>query len=431
MKQFLLITICVAFFYPQLIAKSDNDHIKSLISQGRKLAKSNPDSSLLILKEVQVLSQEMDNQNVYAEAIFQEAQILRRVYKDYKKALEKYYKVISYFKQQNNLKREALCLKAIGLTYKNSYDYITALEYYFEELTVRSRITNNDLSIADSYYNIGICLRSLEHFDSAIVFQERALQVYEPNDEKVYISKAYIEMGISHMEKGNWDFANQLFHTSIEFANQIDNSKYGYLKAIALNNLGFLSREQGKLSEGKEYYSQALAIKSSNSASDRLATSYNGLAHISLSENDVERAKKYYLASYNLEPKLNEIEWIRACRALHNIAKQNNENSDRIEYGERLNEVYAPLAERALALEKMHATYRVRAIYDEQKRKELLSAVRAQRFKITLGVAALAILLLVLFYYLYRLNKKHNKDKKFIDNHLSQYIEIAKDLGRW
>lgn len=65
-------------------------------------------------------------------------------------------------------------------------------------------------------------------------------------------------------------------------------------KGNALNNLGFLNLNKGKIHEALEYYFNSLKIRESISDYTGMAISYNSIGSIYSNQGDFEKAKAYF-----------------------------------------------------------------------------------------------------------------------------------------
>src|SRR5690606_7687243 len=111
-------------------------------------------------------------------------------------------------KKQEFLRRKALVLQGLGYSYEKAFNYTMAEEFFNKGLEISIAI-DNEQSIADLYYNLGVCLRETGNTINAIEHFEKALSVYKKNEGYEDIADVYNVVGFLHFKRDEYHLAEE------------------------------------------------------------------------------------------------------------------------------------------------------------------------------------------------------------------------------
>jgi len=148
----------------------------------------------------------------------------------------------------------AHCLVELGNIYLSTTDYNNSIIKYNEGLQILRKICDlNHPDIAICYNNLGIAYRLTEQYNKALAIHQESFD----NLTKVYVNHNHPELAKCH------------------------------------NNLGMDYRMQGNYTKAIQHYTESLEIIGDIVDAER-ATAYTGLGHISLHQDKIEEAIKYF-----------------------------------------------------------------------------------------------------------------------------------------
>lgn len=174
-----------------------------------------------------------------------------RLTKDYDKALEYNLKAEQLYKELNKLNHIPVVLTSRGNIQYSMGDTLKALNTYKEALRVEKNSLENQVSLLQ---NIGAAYLELNVQDSAILYFEKALPIYEQfGDIKGIWGRAntYNNIGLYYMDKGIFSEAIRYSEKGLALAKQ-----YGFLDLIETSNSNIAQTydKWGKYKEALSFY---------------------------------------------------------------------------------------------------------------------------------------------------------------------------------
>ncbi len=163
----------------------------------------------------------------------------------------------------NHEKEQGRCLFNIGYYYGAVEDYSQALRHY-EEALRKARIAEDHGDESDCLTNISNIYRRLGDFDKALEYLRQVLRI----DREVLKDEAYVaidlnSIGVTYQKKAlqsgkseDLDRALENYEESLRIARRI---KEDEIEIKALNNIGMVYVDSGRLPEALEYFNLALA----------------------------------------------------------------------------------------------------------------------------------------------------------------------------
>ena len=167
----------------------------------------------------------------------------------------------------------------------------------------------NNLFQAKSAHWIGSSYYDVEALDSALVYYQQALKLYEnePNAE-LHMLDIMLMLGRTYLELQELDKAFTYFSKGLEEAEKLQNKSY---KLLFLNNLGVVFTDRKDYQLAKDYFNLALSEKQDT---EDVLNIYLNYARLYRATNQPDSAK-YYLDL--VEGRMDEINYSYTRRAVY------------------------------------------------------------------------------------------------------------------
>ena len=199
--------------------------------------------------------------------------------RDYKRAIEAGKKAIE--KYPNDLYAH-FCL---GTSYFAVGDPNLALEH----MKKAESLTSNKEILMYIYNQIGAIYRRMEHFDDALLYYSRSLNLARDLRNRKMIASALMNIGSVYGEKGELDKALSFYKISLELQTELIE------KASTYSNIASIYKHKGDYKKAVEYLQKAIKIY-------EMYGEYHGVSIIKLNlgnayrkMKDYKKAKKYIL----------------------------------------------------------------------------------------------------------------------------------------
>lgn len=190
---------------------------------------------------------------------------------EYHKALLSFFECLEISNQLKNESLTGQVLNNIGLVYESVGDYDNALLYGKKALAYKLT-TNDSLSIAHSYGNIGDAFLFKEMADSALLYEGHSYQLYSLIVDKEGMSNALGDIGNIYNKKGNTDSAITYLQRAIVISKQLSHAEN---TANFLNNLGEAYLQKKDFKKVWHFASQADSFVSQITDNEFLQEHYN------------------------------------------------------------------------------------------------------------------------------------------------------------
>jgi signal transduction histidine kinase len=297
--------------------------------------------------------------------------------------------------QTNQPKIQAYSLADIGNYYKRSENYLLALKYYKNSLSVREKIKDLELTIS-GYNQIALLFKQQEKYDSAAYYFETGLSLLKQKPNSVLTLKLYDGYAMTLYHLGEAERALAYLDSSYVLAENVQDSavianvlqrkgvirqylgqpslalKY-YAEADAyFHNLGDINGEidikinqasvyqqQGQMDEAEKALLAAEKQSIQNGFKNNLFSIYTNLAD--LYQNELPRSKAYYEKAYENAERFNKVPaQIETGIALGFIALKQDEVT---EAGQRIQEIDSLMQSNVLKTPIILDFYRLKAGY--------------------------------------------------------------------
>ncbi len=172
------------------------------------------------------------------------------------------------------------------------------------------KLDNNMNELLATKYSIGNKYISADQFAKAFPYFEEVLQVAQKNHLKLFISKAYYGMAMSHQRRNNYQEA-LMFYTKL-----ISNESSGAgskMKAKAFSQISYIYQTLGDYDQAFEMQMQALELHEAAGDKKMIAESNYILATNFFYQDQFDQALIYYTKAYDLCVELKQERIIYSC----------------------------------------------------------------------------------------------------------------------
>lgn len=299
----------------------------------------------------------------------------------------------------------------IGICYKEVGAHHRALEQYLAALRL---VRDNPVTYVNTLNNIGLVYeainqpqKALAYFDSALVFSQ-SMQKYPEVVASIYNNKGNV-----YFRRKDWSAAKAHFDSAYTIGQRLGSIS---VQSDALNNLGVLARKNGDLEAAKSYVLASYQLARKNNHRESVITSLLQLSKIEQAEGQrwnavyyadsaLSMAKRHDFLALQAEGYKTLASYYEAfnygMKAL-DFYKQYEALEDSLYNIEQAREMEAIAAQHALAdMEEKHSFLKEKEAWQAQ---ELQSKQRQNRLLI-LGLVLMSAMLIGGLYLLWRLRK--------------------------
>lgn len=185
----------------------------------------------------------------------------------------------------------AIYLDSIGVDYRNSGNYLSALNFHNRAWEIAAKIENLHLRSV-ILNNKGVVYRRLDDYQQAITYHIGALKLAEQTKNIKSQAIAINSIGNIQMLIGNLDESLESFKQSLILEQKLDNL-LGI--AINLNNIGNVYFQKNNFKKALEYYLLSLDVNKEIHSQKGIAICYNDIGGVYEKQNNNDEALKYYL----------------------------------------------------------------------------------------------------------------------------------------
>lgn len=192
----------------------------------------------------------------------------------YKTYLDEY---IAYAKTKDNSSYLSNAYMQLGKSFYNSNPNL-AISYFYKALNENKK-TSDNLFRGRILQNIGATYASdrIQKFDSALINYEKALKIYQANNESDYIFYIYVNKAVTYSklkeyEKAIYYFSKADSVTTKQFQTKNKEALYGYMSATYKENGDF--KKALEYIEKQKVYEKILDEKEQKKAINEINTKY-------------------------------------------------------------------------------------------------------------------------------------------------------------
>jgi adenylate cyclase len=270
-------------------------------------------------------------------------------------------------------------------------DYVDAVYFYNEAIRVNTLI-GNKVRLSAALGNIGLTKLFMGDFTAALSYLEMAIPLNEEIGNKNYLATNLNSVGLIFSTLSELDKALEYQNKSLSINMEINN-----LQGIGSNlgNIGLLLKNQGKFEEALIYYKRAMDIHLQLNDKQFVAVGYLNMGIIFSEMLDYTKAFEYYQMSLSINEDIHDKSGIASTkchigilyfkqgdydRALHyvhesmQLSKEIESNESFMQSLQILSDVYEALNDHKKSLQYFKEFVEIRDIIqsDETKKKVLL-----------------------------------------------------------
>lgn len=226
---------------------------------------------------------------------------LNRLYLKNDKLLAKNYAL--KFLAEANRTTDTLLIIQSEHTVGNSYRYLNMLDsamYFNESALEKAVLVGDSLSIANGYNGLGVLASRRGYLEESLNFYKRALIVGESTENLNLLGKVYNNIGLVYQKKGNDELALEYFIKSIEL-------KEGITPAVSLipsyNNIGLVYMNMHHFQNAEEYFLKGLEIADTLNDDPKKAILYTNLGQVNMELDLKDESIRYFNQSIHIRSK--------------------------------------------------------------------------------------------------------------------------------
>jgi signal transduction histidine kinase len=196
---------------------------------------------------------------------------------------------------------------------------------------LKNKINNNvkDTAQVSNYLKIA-SLFSEQHIDSAIFYNQNALNLSKELNNKVLLAKSLGAIASNYNNKNNFEQAITKYLEAAQVYSELENTKK---VAQIYNIVGYTYMHLYAEDKAIEYYLQSIAKYKSVADEDGLAVNYIDIGNLYYSEENYDYAKKYFFDALDIYSKNADSSGIATCYTnLANAISDEGKNGDGLDY---------------------------------------------------------------------------------------------------
>ena len=405
---------------------SGTKKIDALIELSESYINQLPERSIEYASEALELSLASEDLERQSLSLYQLANAFR-VQGDNIRALDYFFQSLKIFQQLEDKKNIAKNLNQIGKLYRFMGNYSDAMDSHIEALHIYEEL-GNKAGIAASLINTGIVYRNLGNVEQALINYNEALEISRYINDNTSIVNALLAIGNIYWYDNDNEKALAFYEEALEISRQENFT--GDHPAGILNNIGNVYRNLRDFNKALEYYQQSLDISREIGDKNLIATAIKNIGIAYQESGRFSQAIQYLSESKTL------------ARQIHLLDVQR-------EALDHLSQTYTALADYKKALEYFIEFSKLKdSLFDEEtsnkisvmqlgydlKEKEqektiseidlLLEITKERNLRhIIVFISIVAILLVIILWYRYRLKIKSNLELRELNTDLERRVE--------
>jgi|GEM_PF-1179651 len=178
---------------------------------------------------------------------------------DYNRALNYYDLVIQTLKEKPN--KDAVTLsyayKQKAILQRKRQKYVEAIGDLNQALSIYQRL-DSLIDMADCYASIGDVYQTIEELDSAILYYQKAVKLYERYNEVYSLGELLNNLAISYRKQAKFDEARACLLQSLKLKEAVYREVWHPQYASNYDNWGDIERDEGNYQDALCYYHEAI-----------------------------------------------------------------------------------------------------------------------------------------------------------------------------
>ncbi len=175
---------------------------------------------------------------------------------NYARSMDHFQKALKGLRAAGHSTGESIVLNNIGMIVHRQKDYGAARNYYLQSYA-KAREINSRQQMGSTLNNIGISFQDQDQLDSALYYHQLSLEIKEEVKDIGSMASTYNNFGIIYQEQGLYDKAIESHRQAIQFARQVGDVQ---TESDALIKLGQAQKAINRRSEAVENIQTGLGI---------------------------------------------------------------------------------------------------------------------------------------------------------------------------
>jgi tetratricopeptide (TPR) repeat protein len=269
-----------------------------------------PTSDALFIKQSEIYKQAKANANLPQQA--RALQLMGQICYQmglFTQSLNYHIKADEVYRLDNNKKQAAENLNDLALLFLITKQEKEAKNTYFKALSTLQALKDHT-GIARTYANIGHYYEKTLNYDSAFVYQQKAMQVFASIGDAEGAALVHENLGSIYEDQSQFNKASFHFEKALAWFEQGNDTE---MLIDAYNNMGDVHRKKGDYQQALYYTKKAEALARKTKSFSRLSSAYRdlGKTYSFLKNTDstfyyLELSRQYFLKSYSEESKNQE-----------------------------------------------------------------------------------------------------------------------------
>ncbi|MBI9100113.1 MAG: EAL domain-containing protein, partial [Spirochaetaceae bacterium] len=177
-----------------------------------------------------------------------------------------------------------------------------------EKANKLSYIVNNPYYIIKSLMYFSILYDSLNEYEMALSYIERAMKLLEEVDDPAIAGDVYNSFGLILQDTGEFQRAKEVYCKALEFYNNISGRRSHLNYCILILNTGEVSALLNQMEEAEKYFDLGISIAEEQECSDFLERHIISIAEIFYKKKLYEKAYQYIKKYISLQDRIKIIQ---------------------------------------------------------------------------------------------------------------------------
>jgi len=219
---------------------------------------------------------------------------------------------LDYSQQLEDKKIESNVYSSLAHTYYLYQDYEKAINYTLKAIEIQNE-ENDSIGLSATYNNLAVIYKNTGAFNNALKYNLKSLEINKHFKDYNAIAKSYNNLGLVSEMIGDYKSAISYFKKAIEL--NVENER---LNSAPLRNLASYFFKTNQLDSSKYYYLKALTIENFKENNNIKKDIYNILLNISIKNKDFESSLKYQTQRDSITSELSTLENLEKLELLEN-----------------------------------------------------------------------------------------------------------------
>jgi PAS domain S-box-containing protein len=339
-------------------------------------------------------------------------------------ALKYYNLALSISIQEKDKISEIEIINKIGVLYRILGSLHLSLEKHIKALELSNQIPDPDTLKVQIFNDLGVLYRNFNDNEKAMLSYKEALNLS--------FKRNYLKgQGIAYKNIGNLMFYSKNYDSAIVYYNKAlqvysDKNIPLYFKSGILNNIGNVNRMKKDFKTALKYYNLALEISLDIEDKNLEAIIYKNIATTYKNKEDYNLAKDYFFKSINIAKEIDlKRVLIESYYELSDLYEKTNELKNSLEYYK----LFSLLKDSVYDNERNIHIAELEMRYNKKQQEETINILKLKRQQThIIYLSVLSLFLIILLYVNYKRLKLKKSDNKLISEQKAILESLNKEL---